>query len=235
MKANLKICAISDIHGAILPIEDYFEPCDIVVICGDISPLDIQANNKKMKKWLLEVFKLWAEYLPCDKVYFVAGNHDWIAYRDPDFMYNNFTKKDKVTYLCDDLDIYKSKDGKEYTIYGTPWCPDLSRWAFYGDHETLVQKFSEIPEKVNILLTHCPPRIEDYGTVLQDFMFNTFNNYGCIELAEAIQKKHPVINVFGHVHSGDHTDKEISGTRLCNVSLKDEQYNLTYSPKYLNI
>ena len=74
----MKVTALSDCHGLLLPIEE-FEPCELVCICGDISPLNIQANHKKMRKWLREEFKPWCESLPCDKVIFIAGNHDRIC------------------------------------------------------------------------------------------------------------------------------------------------------------
>lgn len=71
----MKIVAMSDLHGTLLPVNDYFEPCELVCICGDISPLHIQLNHRKMQKWLKEEFKPWCEALPCDKVIFIAGNH----------------------------------------------------------------------------------------------------------------------------------------------------------------
>ena len=35
----MKICAISDLHGFLI---DYIEPCELVLICGDIVPLYMQ-------------------------------------------------------------------------------------------------------------------------------------------------------------------------------------------------
>lgn len=71
---SLSICALSDLHGYLVPVED-FEPCELVCICGDIVPLDIQSNSRKTKQWLKQQFKPWAESLPCNKVLFIAGNH----------------------------------------------------------------------------------------------------------------------------------------------------------------
>ena len=71
----MKICALSDLHGTLFSTEDYFEPCELVCICGDISPLSIQATSRKMRRWLVDEFKPWCESLPCDKVIFIAGNH----------------------------------------------------------------------------------------------------------------------------------------------------------------
>ena len=64
----MKITVLSDLHGTLLPVEDYFEPCELVCLCGDIVPLNVQANSRKTRQWLTNEFKPWCESLPCDKV-----------------------------------------------------------------------------------------------------------------------------------------------------------------------
>ena len=68
----MKICAISDLHGELIDIE----PCDLVLICGDSVPLNVQSSTNRTKKWYKEKFTKWAENLPCEKVIFIAGNHE---------------------------------------------------------------------------------------------------------------------------------------------------------------
>lgn len=77
----MKIAVISDLHGY-LPIYpskywDGIEECEILLICGDILPLNIQTNMPKSRDWLIVDFKLWAYDLPVEKVYIIAGNHDF--------------------------------------------------------------------------------------------------------------------------------------------------------------
>lgn len=67
----VKIAATSDLHGYLPNIEEV----DILLICGDILPLDIQVNMPKSLQWLEYSFKPWAEALKCDQVVFIAGNH----------------------------------------------------------------------------------------------------------------------------------------------------------------
>ena len=63
---------MSDLHG---DLPDNVKPCELVLICGDISPLNIQSNHTKMRRWMLNEFLPWTTQLPCDKVLFIAGNH----------------------------------------------------------------------------------------------------------------------------------------------------------------
>ena len=68
----MKICAFSDMHGQ---LDFKIEPCDIVIICGDIIPLRIQSFTGPSEVWLRDVFIPWCTNLPCEKVLFIAGNH----------------------------------------------------------------------------------------------------------------------------------------------------------------
>lgn len=68
----MKIGAMSDLHGDL--ITD-IEPCELMLVCGDISPLRIQGSKSKMRRWMTNKFLPWATKLPCDKVLFIAGNH----------------------------------------------------------------------------------------------------------------------------------------------------------------
>ena len=67
------ICAISDLHGN---LNFNIDKCDLLLICGDIVPLNIQMNHKKSRKWIVNDFDKWCNSQPCDKVLFIAGNHD---------------------------------------------------------------------------------------------------------------------------------------------------------------
>ena len=66
----IKICAISDLHGYLPKME----PCELVLICGDIVGLHAQRYPKSCKEWYIDWFKPWVNELPCDKVLFITGN-----------------------------------------------------------------------------------------------------------------------------------------------------------------
>jgi len=228
----LKICAMSDLHGTLLPIEE-IQPCELVCICGDISPLNIQANHRKMRHWLINTFKPWCESLPCDKVIFIAGNHDDIT-KNLDFMYTQFPKDKKVTYLFHENYVYTSRSGKEYSIFGTPYCKLFGNWAFMEMDETLDKLYQDIPEGLDILLSHDAP----YGyndIILDNIAWNTGEHIGNKPLLKAVLTKQPKIILRGHLHSCSHEMIEIGNTKHWNVSIKNEKYEPVYNPLFIEI
>lgn len=203
-------------------------------ICGDISPLNIQANDRKMKKWLVGTFKPWCEALPCDKVFFIAGNHDWVALRDSEFMRAVFPMDGKVTYLYHEKVSYVSKEGKEYKLFGTPFCKQFGNWAFMEEGDELAKLYTAIPYDLDILLSHDQPY--GYGDViLQEIYWNEGRHIGNKPLLEAVFVKQPKYMFCGHLHATTHECVEIIQTKRYNVSLKDEYYDMVYKPLYLDI
>ena len=73
------VASISDLHGNLIPYPSWYwrelDQCEILLICGDIIPLNIQHNIPKSKEWLLNDFKQWCKSLPVEKIFFIAGNH----------------------------------------------------------------------------------------------------------------------------------------------------------------
>jgi Icc-related predicted phosphoesterase len=230
MDNKIKVAAMSDLHGY-LPND--VPECDVVCIAGDILPLDVQSDLIKSVSWFLLDFYPWAESLPCDKVIFVAGNHDfmfqWIGtdkgYSGSEVMKKlfNIHKKDtKLVYLQDSSYEYKGK-----RFYGSPWVADLTNWAFYRNDDELRMIWSMLPKKCDVLITHMPPRTGNYGTVLEAG-WNNGKNFGSQILAEEVSWRDIKYHVFGHVHSGQHSDGVICGTTMANVSLKNEDYKVKY-------
>lgn len=230
----MKIIAISDLHGTLLPVEDYFEPCEIVCLCGDIVPLNVQANHRKTRQWLVNEFKPWCESLPCDKVIFIAGNHDF-GFSNLDFMYTQFPKDEKVTYLFHEGYVYTSRSGKEYSIFGTPYCKLFGNWAFMEMDEILDRLYCDIPDNLDILLTHDQPF--GYGDIIldEDCRWADGSHIGNKPLLKAVLAKQPKFMFTGHLHSTEHTCIEIGDTKRYNVSIKNEKYEPVYDPLIIEI
>ena len=141
----MKICSISDLHGNLIqypsPYWEGLMECEVLLICGDILPLEIQMDMPKSKKWLIEEFKMWATDLPVEKVYFIAGNHDTWLERNNLEAHSIFSRYDKVTYLKNEEVIHiSSQDSKTYSIFGTPYCHIFGNWPFMRSEKILKQK-----------------------------------------------------------------------------------------------
>lgn len=114
----MKICVTSDLHGILPKIE---EPCEVVLICGDIMPLRMQRNIPQSEKWLKTTFAEWVNNLPCESVIMVGGNHDFALanmYRQPlkiNSILSNPTNG-KLELLDNEATSVISKDGIEYRI-----------------------------------------------------------------------------------------------------------------------
>ena len=227
----IKICAMSDLHGYLPKLE----PCDVVLICGDIVPLKYQSDSELAYDWYEDNFKEWAENLKCDKVLFIAGNHECTFPVDSKAYQRLFPENSNVTYLEDSQYDYRGLDGKTYYIYGTPWCKVFGRWAFMAPDDELGKIYSNIPKGLDILITHDQPY--DYGDVLlqKDCPWANGDHIGNKMLLEAINNRHPRYQFNGHLHSCSHEPIDINGTTHYNVSLKDENYQPVYKPLYLEI
>ena len=233
IKIMIKVCAISDMHG-ILDFD--IKPCDILCICGDIVPLKVQTYHDGTLKWLAKTFVPWCEKQPCEKVFLIAGNHDWIAMNHPDDWEAMF-KDTKITYLCDKEVEYVKETDDDYQsirIYGTPWCHQFYNWAFMTSDKELEKIYNKIPYKVDILLTHDSP----YGTsdvILQDVPWKNGEHIGCHPLGDAVDAKMPSILFHGHLHSTNHNLEKRGEVNVYNVSIVNEEYKHVYEPLYLEI
>lgn len=221
----MKISAMSDMHGNLPPIE----PCDLLLIAGDISPLRIQNRYELMIDWMQDYFYPWVDGLPCDKVVFVAGNHDFYLKCEgygaivKDII--EFGLQDKLIYL-EDNSVYING----LVIYGTPWCTGPMGWPFCGAKESH-EAYDKI-ERCDILLTHQPPNFDKVGCSYPGQIYRE-RDFGSDVLYNAIIDKNIPIVVCGHIHTGYHNgvkvriNNEIIST-IYNVSLLDENYEIAY-------
>ena len=224
----MKVCAISDLHGFLPNVK----PCDLLLICGDIMPLDIQTNMPLSLDWLSIVFKDWIESLPVDHVVMIAGNHDFVFERSERWA-KAALDCGKITYLKNESFVYTSNDGEQVTIFGTPYCKIFGNWAFMREPEYLIEKYSKIPERVDILISHDAPRIKKVGVIHEGEWRG--EDAGNPYLAEVIRLKKPKYVFCGHIHSGEHELTELDNTKLYNVSIMNERYAPLNEPLYVEI
>lgn len=229
----MRICVISDLHGY-LPI---IEPCEILLICGDISPLRMQKNLPQCEKWLKTTFAEWIKELPCEQVFLVAGNHDYtIENRGYTWITSVITEPTdgKVIYLENNHTDYLSDDGKVYRIWGTPCCHIFGNWAFMYPDDKLKELYSSMPYDCDIVISHDAP----YGCsdiLLQDVPWNTKKHIGNKPLAQAVIDIQPKYLFHGHLHSTSREFELLGNSKVINCSILDEYYKNVYDPIVLNI
>jgi Icc-related predicted phosphoesterase len=216
-------------HGQ---LEFKVEPCDIVMICGDILPLKIQNFTSPSEVWLIDVFIPWCTNLPCEKVLFVAGNHDFFFMRHPDRVRLMLKGQEKITYLDCETFEYKGK-----TIYGTPMCKPFGRWAFMPTYEEQDEKYArhlKAIEHIDIVMSHDAP----YGVsdiILQkDCPWADGSHIGNQSLRKFLEASKPTLNLHGHLHTTSHEKEMLGDTAVYNVSLLNEDYKMAFDPLYLD-
>ncbi len=227
---------MSDLHGE-LPYAK--EASEITLICGDIVPLSIQRSISESKLWLKTEFAYWALNWPSEKIFFIAGNHDFVfdghmSYNDIMEVYIN--SDNKLWYLQNNSIIYTDRIGKDYTIFGTPYCHVFREWAFMLPDEELAIKYADIPKNVDILLSHDAADINNLGLVPPN-QWHPYNseNAGNTVLAEFVKARKPIYYFCGHIHEGNHVVTKIDDTTMANVSILNDSYNFAYEPLYLDI
>lgn len=99
----------------------------------------------------------------------------------------------------------------------------------------LKETYSAIPENIDILLTHDAP----YGTSDICYEWTQYGreleHIGNKPLRDAILEKHPTWNIHGHLHSANHDIELLGNTKVVNVSIVNESYNVVYKPFYFTI
>ena len=185
----MKIWHISDTHtyhGLLKVPEDI----DMVIHSGDATnPRDPYKSENEMLDFLR-----WFGSLPIKHKVFVAGNHDLCIERNLvtkiDFMKNG------IVYLEND---YAEVEGIK--IWGSPFTPSFGQgWAFNKKRSALHDIWKEIPEDVDIVVVHGPPK------GILDLAYHQLN---CIEFCgdEALRKRmyllNPKLCLFGHIHNNE--------------------------------
>ena len=222
----MKIAAISDTHGN--NVSGMVPECDVLCICGDISPSDAPHTINEQRAWYRNEFirHLLAYRNKAKRVVFVAGNHDR-------FLYNchlNGQNDAEIRAMLPDGVHYL--DGESIAIdgvkfHGTPWV-NLPIWAEAGgavwnfaskSHEFLAAAYAAIPDDVDVVLSHGPAygycdQILDSGVV--DLALVKFGDslkaehLGCLPLTARMKelaiggpaKIRSVLS--GHIHSANH-------------------------------
>lgn len=231
----MKICVLSDLHGQLI---NNIEPCELVLICGDISPLKYQRSRPSIDGWLKKRFSEWVNNLPCEMVFMVAGNHD-LAFegREPNWRLEHISNPTsrKLVLLENEYTDYLSIEGKVYRIFGTPLCHKFGNWAFMYEDEYIYNELNvKMPENCDILISHDAP----YGTsdICFEATWHTLEEHiGNRPLRNIVLEKKPSYMFHGHLHTSNHEEETLGVTKVYNTSILNEEYSIAFNPLYLDI
>jgi Icc-related predicted phosphoesterase len=214
----MKITFISDTHNKHKQVTSSLPGGDLLIHAGDISSRGYKHEIQQFCKWFngLENYTVKT---------FIAGNHDFGFEQEPEMAKEVVGSYKDIVYLQDSFLGYGVDTENYVKIYGSPWQPEFHNWAFnlpkYGWE--LEQKWDDIPEDTDILITHGPA----FGYL--DTVIGRYENLGCELLVNRIKKIKPKIHVCGHIHSGYGYVFD-GDTHFINASVLDERYQYTQKP-----
>lgn len=104
-------------------------------------------------------------------------------------------------------------------FYGSPICNGddyvMENWGFYRDTDKeLIEEWNKIPFNTDVLITHVPP----YGVLDA--------GYGCKHLLSRVNKIHPYLHIFGHIHSHGCLTLTTDKTVFVNGAMLDDDYSI---------
>lgn len=195
----MKIDCISDLHGSLPQTPGG----DVLIVAGDCTARDT------IPEWL--EFLNWFKAQKYKKKILVAGNHDGcLAQCRP-------LEDTELEYLCD--------SGCEFEgmkFWGSPWTPKFGRWYFMKTESELGDVFSQIPQDVDVLITHGPP----YGIL--DKIDGRDEHVGSKALNRQVLSREMMpqlkLHVFGHIHEQGGKEFDTTFVKFVNCSYMDEYY-----------
>ena len=215
----MKIVFISDTHDLHDQMAHPIPDGDILIHAGDATMLGRMGEIASFGRWFRE--------LPHKYKIFTPGNHDWMFQRNRMMALSLLNqgligneRKDAVLYLEDSMVTIEG-----LKIYGSPWQPTFMDWAFNLDQEEIARQWAKIPEGLDILVTHGPPR----PILDQSFPLQNSEHLGCPSLMTHVERAKPKIHVFGHIHGGYGEAKYVN-THFINAAICNEDYRPVNAP-----
>lgn len=212
------IYAISDLYGKL----DFKVPsCDLLLVGGDVCPdfaPGTSYGSSMQEQWIHSKHQNWIDEQPIKTWAATFGNHDFIRKGEVGAHFN--------------VDELVEINGLK--IWFSPWSNTFGGWAWMQDPTELVWQYNQIPEGVDIIVSHQPP----YGfgdEVDGRYTFGDEDRHvGSKELLKTLDRVKPKVVICGHIHSGHgtytYTRPDGGVTTIYNVSLVNEQYQRVHEP-----
>ncbi len=206
----MKIVAIADTHN---------RHRELVLPAGDVL---VHAGDITLGGTLEEVedFNEYLGGLPHPHKIVIAGNHDFCFEREPELSAPLLTN---ALYLRDEATTIEG-----VVFYGSPWQPWFYNFAFnLRRGPEIREKWDLIPDGVDVLITHGPPRGFGDRTAYDEPV-------GCRDLLVAVERAQPQFHIFGHIHEGYGTYSK-GETEFINASSCDRAYEPVNEPVVVEV
>jgi len=191
----MKIFAVSDTHGRHEQVQ-IPEGTDMIIHAGDFSNVKSPALNHNE----VNLFLIWLEQQPVKYKVIIAGNHDTSI--ESRFINKEDFKNRNIIYLEHEL-----VEIEGIKIFGSPYTPEFCNWAFNRARNKIGRIWDTIPDDIDILITHGPPKgILDSASRDR----HVSEHVGCSALLKRVLKIQPKYHIFGHIH--DNQDNLNNGT-----------------------
>lgn len=231
----MRILAMSDTHDSHAWWTARKLPeADVFVHAGDIT--------WRGELGIIMDFSQWLGALPYKNKLVIAGNHDLCfeanarRHSGEKAPYPNRKRKKALAYLEKAGITYLEDSGIEIDgikFWGTPWQPHFCDWGFNVQSvELRAQKFSQIPDDTDVLITHTPPRGHCDGDD---------EGYGDVALLHRIRQIKPKLNICGHAHEGHgfseitHSEDYYLKTLVANAASLDRDYQAKQPPLLITV
>ncbi|MFG0262546.1 MAG: metallophosphoesterase [Novipirellula sp. JB048] len=181
---RMKIWFISDTHNMHPWLR--VPEADMVIHCGDESTHGNPALNEPEARRFFD----WFSALEIETKVFIPGNHSTAVATgliQPD-------DYPEVRFL-----IHESLQCHGLKLFGSPYTPRFHDWAYMKKRAQLDQVWQSVPDDVDILITHGPPKgILDLA---HDSESKALIQVGCTALRRHVEERiRPQIHAFGHLH-----------------------------------
>lgn len=211
-----RLVLVSDLHGY-LPTD--LPQGDLLLIAGDICPVDQSHEPAMQSGWLEGTFRVWLERMQraYAGVIGIAGNHDFVYERglQPLNLPWSYLQDSGITM-------------NGIRIWGSPWTPPFMDWAFNLREDGIHAALDAVDDdSIDVLITHGPPR----GHL---DMTRRGEAVGSLAVAAAVHRINPLVHLFGHIHEGYGIERS-QEILLVNASLRDEIYRPVNAPVVVDI
>lgn len=240
---NPVIYAVADLHGW---LPDVPSDAELVILAGDICPdfsprgaryqgHYVDPSGIQQKEWLNTTFRVWLERTREEwlreerdhpvKFIGVWGNHDFVGEKPfliPEGLRWTLLQDQEFEFRYMPVGGSEQTDVKGLRVWGTPWVPGLPYWAFFADDVKLSEKVALIPEGIDILISHGPPK-----GVLDRVGLRSTGSEALLDLTKT--PRAPQVVICGHIHEG----RGLAGSGYAdvyNVAARNGLYELHKAP-----